>query len=518
MSKKLVIFIFIFIILFCLTIFSFSFGKNKNYYNEVYRGNYHYSPQKGWANDPNGLVYFDETWHMFYQYYPDDVKWGPMHWGHATSKDLLTWKEEEIALFPGDDKAKGDKKRYIFSGSAVVDSENTSGFFDSKEGGIVLIYTTHTDNNGWIKEEQSLAYSKDNGKTWKKYNDGNPVLTIDQDPLKKPREFRDPKVFYLEEEKKWFMVVAGGPLRFFSSTNLIDWNPEGMHPEIITECPDFIKIKVENTNEYKWVLTYSGRFYQVGDFKKVNGKWQFVNRGEKIEMNFGKDSYAGQSFYNAPNDRKIMVNWMNNWDYANDVGNITKSFNGQFTLLSELNLVKNKDKYVLLQNPIDEYKKLRETPILYKNISIYDDKIEKKLLNETNGSFELILDFVPQKDVREVGISIKSGIYESINVLYDNIKKTVTIDRANGGLSPVNSEKFKNTYSSILEKNEDGSLKMHLFLDKSSLEFYGNNGLIAGSFLRFPTSLETSIEIFSKGGETSANLAVYPMKSIWKKE
>ena len=183
-------------------------------YLEDYREQYHYSPAKAWANDPNGMVYFNGEYHLFYQYYPDASVWGPMHWGHAVSTDLIHWTELPIALAPDDGGT-------IFSGSAVVDKDNTTGFFDGiAGGGLVAIYTQDYMDNGAERQKQSIAYSKDNGRTWIKY-EGNPVIAAESDPLNNSA-FRDPKVFYNEDAKEWMMVVAGGPLRFFSSTDLKD--------------------------------------------------------------------------------------------------------------------------------------------------------------------------------------------------------------------------------------------------------------------------------------------------------
>jgi len=309
-------------------------------YLEDYREQYHYSVASGWANDPNGMVYFNGEWHLFYQYYPDGVAWGPMHWAQAVSTDLVHWKELGIAIEPGDVNP-GDGKKYIFSGSAVVDTNNTSGFFDGIEGGgLVAIYTQHLENPR--TEQQAIAYSTDNGRTWIKptltAERKNLVLSAAEDPLNRAADFRDPKIVYMEDTKEWIMVTAGGPLRIFSSTDLKTWKPEAMQPEITTECPDIFKLEVGNTGTYKWVLSEGGRYYRVGDLKKVDGVWKFVpDNDERLVMNFSKDSYAAQTYYGTgengtPDGRRIMINWMNNWDYCQSIGKITNTFNGQFTL------------------------------------------------------------------------------------------------------------------------------------------------------------------------------------------
>ena len=177
------------------------------------------------------------------------------------------------------------------------------------------------------------------------------------------------------------MVVAGGPLRFFSSTDLKTWKPEGMQPEITTECPDIFKLEVGDTGTYKWVLNEGGRFYRVGDFKQVDGVWKFVpDNNQLLSMNFGPDAYAAQTYYGTgengtPDGRRIMIQWMNNWNYAGSVGKITQTFNGQFTLQNELKLVDTDEGIRLTQQPIKEYESLRQAPTTFNNVTISPDHL-----------------------------------------------------------------------------------------------------------------------------------------------
>jgi len=212
------------------------------YYNELYRGQYHYSVKDGWANDPNGLVYYKGAYHFFYQFY-DDTKWGPMHWGHATSKDLIHWEEQPIAFYP-------DANGAMFSGSIVADTTNSSGLFDNDQGGLVALITA--DGNG---QRIKLAYSKDEGRTWTKLDQIAADWT--DDPLQS-QDFRDPKVF--RWEGKWFMVVAGGPLRIYSSDNLRNWKVESTYADLHTECPDLYPLLADD-GSLKWVLSRGGRPY-----------------------------------------------------------------------------------------------------------------------------------------------------------------------------------------------------------------------------------------------------------------
>ncbi|MEE1159956.1 MAG: cadherin-like beta sandwich domain-containing protein, partial [Atopobiaceae bacterium] len=247
---------------------------NAIYYNEPFRDQYHYSVKDGWGNDPNGMVYYKGTYHFFYQFF-DDVRWGPMHWAHATSTDLIHWTEEPMALYP-------DANGAMFSGCAVVDDTNVSGLFSTDEGGLVALITA--DGNG---QRIKLAYSEDEGKTWTKVD--KVVADWSRDPLGS-MDFRDPKVF--RWEGKWFMVIAGGPLRIYSSENLVDWKCESTYANLHTECPDMYPITASD-GTLKWVLSRGGRLYKVGDFKEVDGNWTFVPDSEYQDadgvMNFGKD-------------------------------------------------------------------------------------------------------------------------------------------------------------------------------------------------------------------------------------
>ncbi|HZK72011.1 MAG TPA: GH32 C-terminal domain-containing protein, partial [Clostridia bacterium] len=499
----------------------YSLSSNKGvttHYLENYREQYHYSPAKAWANDPNGMVYFKGEYHLFYQYNPDDSVWGPMHWGHAVSKDLINWKELPIALYP-------DEGGTIYSGSAVVDKDNTSGFFNGiKGGGLVAIYTQdYLNDKGTEKQKQSIAYSKDNRRTWTKY-EGNPVISTKNDPLNNGA-FRDPKVFYHEESGKWMMVVAGGPLRFFSSTDLKNWKPEGMQPEIQTECPDLFKLEVGDIGENKWVLSEGGRYYRVGDFKEVDGVWKFVpDSDERFVMNFAKDSYAAQTYYGTdengtPDGRRIMINWMNNWDYCNNIAPITKTFNGQFTLQTELKLVNTNEGIRLIQQPIEEYKKLRKGVTNFKNVTISPDQpnIMRDLLG---GQYEIVAEFKPDENTTEVGFKLRVGkdAGQETIVKYNVQTEKITIDRSKSGKSPSNSSVFLQSYSSKINKTQDGKIQFHIFVDSSSVELYGNNGEVCGTALIFPNRSSEGVEVYSLGGETKATIKYYQLSGIWNND
>ncbi|MYL37518.1 glycoside hydrolase family 32 protein [Halobacillus litoralis] len=317
------------------------------YYKEKYRPHLHFTPEQMWMNDPNGLVYFEGEYHLFYQYHPYSTQWGPMHWGHAVSRDLVTWEHLPVALHP-------DEQGMIFSGSAVVDHEDTTGFFDGGKG-LVAVYTSADGD----LQRQSIAYSKDRGRTWAKY-DGNPVL---ENPG--IADFRDPKVFWHSSSSRWVMVLAAGKqVQLFTSENLKQWTfassfGEGWGEQKGTwECPDLFPMINEKTGVEEWVLMIgidaggpcggSGTQYFTGVF---DGSAFFPDQqqDEVKWLDFGKDFYAAQSFSDL-RDRRVIIAWMSNWQYANDVP--TYPWRSAMTLPRELMLTKVSGKSVLKQMPV----------------------------------------------------------------------------------------------------------------------------------------------------------------------
>ena len=318
-----------------------------------YRPNFHFTAQKNWINDPNGMFFFNDQYHLYYQYHPKSNVWGPMHWGHAVSSDLITWKEQPIAMAP-------DELGYIFSGSAVVDTNNTSGFGTDSKVPVVAMYTSHdhkkATSNKIDVETQCIAYSLDEGLTFVKY-EGNPVI---ENP--EMRDFRDPKVFWNEEKNLWNMVLAANDkILFYKSENLKDWvllsdfgQGIGAHGGV-WECPDLFALKVQGTQAVKWVLLVSidaggpnggsATQYFIGDF---NGEHFTLDKEFEKELqiaqnfwvDFGRDNYAGVTWSNAQTKRegKYFVGWMSNWQYADKVP--TQAWRGTMTIPRELLMIR----------------------------------------------------------------------------------------------------------------------------------------------------------------------------------
>ena len=487
-------------------------------YTEKYRPQFHYTPEANWVNDPNGMVYYEGEYHLFYQYHPYDKQWGPMHWGHAISPDMVHWEEYPIALYP-------DQYGTMYSGSAVVDVNNTTGFFTDlpEQKGLVAIYTNHAGNGD---EQQAIAYSKDKGRTWTKYNDGEPVIKVTDDPYNH-RDFRDPKVFWHEESNQWMMVIAGGPLRFFSSPNLIDWTFESGNNvdqvvdgktvgAIHTECPDFFKLPVEGGSGDKWVLTRSSKTYMIGEFKEVGGKWHFIpDANTAPAMNFGHDNYAAQTYSDMPDDRRVMVNWMTNFDYAGDLANITDPYNGTFTMAYELKLKDTPTGIKLYQNPIEEYQSLRKTPFSVKNVTVGSD--DENILKDLKCTeYEIVAEFTPGANTTLFGFDLRTGGNQVTKVSYSMRSNVLSVNRINSGANPNGS--FLGSYSRGVNL-QDGKLKLHIFVDASMIEVFANDGEAVASLLIFPEPTSDGMAFSVTGSDpVECNIDIYPLKSIWRED
>ncbi|MBQ4550387.1 MAG: GH32 C-terminal domain-containing protein [Oscillospiraceae bacterium] len=485
------------------------FKADEIYYNEAYRDQYHYSVKEGWGNDPNGLVYYKGTYHMFYQFYDDD-KWGPMHWAHATSTDLIHWQEEPISLYP-------DANGAMFSGCIVVDEHNTSGFFDGIEGGGLVAIITADGNGQRIK----LAYSTDEGRTWTKVDEIAADWT--DDPLR-DAAFRDPKVF--RWEGKWFMVIAGGPLRIYSSDDLRSWRCEAAYADLHTECPDLYPIEAPD-GQLKWVLSRGGRFYKVGDFKTVDGNWRFVPDAEYTNsdsvMNFGRDFYAAMTYYiqdfgtaaNPTLPELVELNWMNTWDdYCNQVAEtVGKDFNGTYNLNLKLGLIKDGDKYVLTQTPIDGYETLRQTENKQEWTQVTVDENNTILKDFVGDTYEILAKFYPEADTRKVGFKVRTGEGEETLIVYDLESQSLSIDRSRSGV--IISGKFAEVTSQNVTVNEDGTVDLHIYVDKASVEVFAKGYTAAGAAQIFPSPLSVGAQVLVEGAAARADITIYPLDSIW---
>lgn len=443
---------------------------------EKHRPLYHFTPQKNWMNDPNGLIFYEGEYHLFYQYYPEDIIWGPMHWGHAISKDIVHWEHLPIALYP-------DELGYIFSGSAVFDENNTSGLGTASTPPMVAIFTYHdmdkekSGKTGY--QTQGVAYSTDKGRTWTKYTK-NPVI-------KNPniKDFRDPKVFWHKTSNQWIMSLAvKNHIRFYSSQNLIDWvllskfgENIGLHNGV-WECPDLIQL-TDSLGNKKWVLLVSinpggplggsATQYFIGDFNGTT----FIPDDHHIRLlDYGSDNYAGVTFNNIPESdkRTLFIGWMSNWQYGQVVP--TESWRSAMTIPRELSLFKLANNfYVIRSKPAQELQKIISNDAQKtnkKNISIKNKAFFGKITNISSNPFT---------------IEFSNDKQEIYKITFEN--NTYTSDRSKSGIVDFE-ENFKKTHTMSLPIKRIKNLQ--IFVDSASIELFVNDGEAVITEIVFPNS------------------------------
>ena len=492
--------------------------KNTDYYRPIY----HHTPQYGWMNDANGLVYKDGEYHLYFQYNPYGSKWGNMHWGHSVSRDLVHWEHLKPAI-------ARDTLGHIFSGSTVVDKYNSAGF---GKDAIIAFYTSASDKNGQI---QCMAYSKDNGRTFTKYQ-GNPILT----PFDGLRDFRDPKVFRYEPAKAWYMIVsADKEMRFYKSADLKQWEyvsafgrGYGAQPNQF-ECPDFFPMTING--KQKWVMIVninpgclfggSCTEYFVGDFDGKN--FTCDNKPEAVKLlDFGKDHYAAVTFSNL-GDRIVAVPWMNNWQYANLTP--TQQFRSCNALPRELRMYEKDGEYYLSANAVEEMKVLRKQTIEIGDFQL-NGKGEMKTLGG-EGAFEVEAD-ITAATAKTVGIELANDKGERTLIYLDLDKQRVVMDRTESGETGFGKRSaphdIENNYEFTVRKSDPMTMrqknsvnyvndfalgtwaplslcegnKRHfdIFVDKSSVELFVDGGRIAMTNLVFPTKPYDRVRFYTLDG------------------
>lgn len=472
---------------------------------ESFRPVYHHTPAYGWMNDPNGMFYKDGVYHLYFQYNPYGSVWGNMHWGHSTSTDLMHWKFEGCAIVP-------DAWGAIFSGSCVVDHENTAGF--GKEA-VVAFYTSAKSTPWGDIQMQSMAYSLDNGKTFTKY-EGNPILTSSE------KDFRDPKVFWYAPGKHWVMILAVGQhMEIYSSVNLKEWKKksefgamQGAHGGV-WECPDLVEIPVEGSREKKWVLICNlnpgGPFggsaaqYFVGSF---DGK-KFVNESptQTKWMDWGKDNYATVTWNNAPDGRCIALGWMSNWQYANNVP--TRQYRSANTLARDLTLYREGQELYLKSTPSSEVKKARG-----KKVSIPSFKVSEKhemvnLFEEKQGAYEVEI-VIQNAGASKIAFCLLNDKGEKVSMYYDLNRKQFVMDRSESGKVDFSKDFPAVTVAPV---NVDKELTLRLFVDRSSIEAFGEDGKFVMTNLVFPSQpyVKMCFEA-DKNGYAVKSLNVYKLQ------
>ncbi len=483
------------------------------YYTEPYRPQFHFSPEENWMNDPNGLVYNDGVYHLFYQYYPEDIVWGPMHWGHATSSDMIHWAHKPIALFP-------DEHGLIFSGSAVLDEANTSGFGTEGNPPLVAIFTYHLmegEKAGRTDfQTQGIAYSPDNGDTWTKY-EGNPV--IGNDGIK---DFRDPKVFWNDKENVWtLLLVAGDHLQIWNSPDLKAWEKvsefgkdQGAHGGV-WECPDLFKLKVEGSEEEKWVLLISinpgapnggsGTQYFIGDF---DGTTFTSDQKDNRWIDWGTDNYAGVTYNNVPGGDRIFIGWMSNWTYARDTP--TEKWRSATTLPRKLALQKINGRYELINYPLSNLDKII-TAGSKETVTIEGGANVEKTFENFNQSETKFL--TSSKDFQ---ITFKNKNDEQLILISNGEKQLLRLDRSRSGKTDFQ-EDFGTTMQMPVTNLPNGEYEVRILMDRSSIEVFVNKGQYVMTAQIFPNEQYNKMEIMNTSQKSFElkDFEINLVKRIW---
>ncbi|MGI8992637.1 MAG: glycoside hydrolase family 32 protein [Bryobacteraceae bacterium] len=477
-------------------------------YDQPFRPQFHFSPQENWTNDPNGLVYFEGEYHLFFQYNPFGDRWGHMSWGHAVSGDLVRWRELPVAL-------PEEKGVMIFTGSTVIDRKNSGGFCSGGKPCMVAIYTGHTPKSASnpALQTQNLAFSNDRGRTWTKYA-SNPVLNLNM------ADFRDPDVFWSDAGKRWVMAVSlpnEHRVRFYGSPDLKKWDRlSEFGPAGSTagqwECPNLFQLPVDgNSKNTRWVLKVglnpgglqggSGEQYFIGRFDGA----KFVDDNPatlSLWSDYGKDCYCALTFNNLPPARNpVMVGWMNNWQYANQVP--TKPWRGQMTIPRELALKTFPEGIRLTQKPLNALDGLRDKHTSFKDGSAV----------LASRSFEAI-GAIDLAHAQEAGWKLisKDGSYTIVG--YDAERHEAFVDRTRSGLTGFNKNFPARTAAPLPLATL--KLKVHMLVDRNSIEVFFDNGRVSITNLIFPEAAPSRLEFYSKGGAAiPPGGEVWTLRSIW---
>ena len=471
---------------------------------EKFRPAFHHTPLWGWMNDPNGMFYKDGVWHLYYQHNPYGSKWQNMTWGHSTSKDLINWEHQPEAIEPNGLGA-------VFSGSSVLDPKNTAGYGSDA---VIAIYTSAD-----ASQVQSMAVSKDGGQTFTN-NPRNPIITLES-------EARDPNMFWYEPTQQWVLTLAHAldhEMLIFTSPDLEHWTLQSSFgkglgsQDGVWECPDLFELPVQGTDKKKWVLLcninpggpYGGSAtqYFIGEFDgktftpdkdasgKVPTKW----------MDYGKDHYATVSWSDAPNNRRSVIGWMSNWQYAAEVP--TMQYRSANTLPRDLYLFVAPDGSIELASaPSPEVDALRGKVVTKGKFNTSAKAKNFNLPATNDGICEIVIDF-EAKNAKEVNFTLSNPQGEKVVMIYDTKARTISFDRTQSGLVDFSREFPAVTKTSTFEN--DGKVQLRLFVDRSSIELFGNDGRFVMTNLVFPNAPYSRLSVSSIGGEARiGDLKVY---------
>ncbi|MDE7329760.1 MAG: glycoside hydrolase family 32 protein, partial [Clostridia bacterium] len=519
---------------FCLINGGFAFA-DANGYNESYRNRLAFSPERGWNNDPNGLLYVNGTYHAYYQYNADKNSnvWGNMSWGHATSADLVNWVEQEELAIP----IGLQGYQAMFSGSAVYDELNTSGLFDTdpatgkavENQGIVAILTQPM----WDEEKQCdaqrqiLAYSKTNGNSFEIY--GEVLAGIDAGNGFY-EDFRDPKVFWNDKLGKWLMAVGGGSVRMYSSDNLREWEFIG-ETGYWGECPDISRFEVNGKEKYVLVISpedrdvshqyngtdrtdtfYPAEYYVVGD---LNEKGLFVSYDVPKRLSEGIDSYAWQSFNNSPDGKVYGLSWSMSWLTDTQYIDIKGTHNGGLTVACELVLEEKGGEYILGRKPVGGFETLRGGLIKEYNGKLEAGKNALADVRADIADMELSLDFT-ESNATYAELDLRVSATERIVIKYDLESSTLSLDRSQSSLIAKDKKLYKDIYQKRAEL-VDGKLTLRILLDRAFISMFANGGEASFFSAVFPSAISDGMRLISDG-DMAVTAQIYSMRSIFGNE
>ena len=485
-------------------------------YDQPWRPQYHFTPAKNFMNDPNGMVFYKGEYHLFYQYNPQGQVWGHMSWGHAVSTDMVHWQDLRLAI-------PEDPNFMIYSGSAVVDGNNSSGLCKNPDPAdhscLIAIYAADYHQK---QERTHIAYSNDRGRTWTNYA-GNPVIDVDA------ADFRDPKVFWYEPQKKWVLVAVLADRRkalFFSSADLRQWTklsefgPAGDDAGQ-WECSDLLELAVEGTKETRWVLIINrnpgapaggtGVRYLIGQFDGTTFTEQ-ESTGRKLWVDYGKDFYATNSFNDMPkgDERRIWMGWTSNWLYAKDEPTVL--WRGAQSIPRTLTLRKVAGEMVMAQAPVQELQSLRGKPFHLKDVSVGYATAKLARRGEKLECYEIEAELEPGAR-SEMGFRLRTsqGVATVVGIV--PATSSLFVDRTESGDVGF-SKDFSGRFSTTVSDTK--RVKLHIFVDRSSVEVFAKDGEKVMTDRIYPPPGSTGIEVYSTGsGGKVVSLTVWPLKSVW---
>jgi fructan beta-fructosidase len=470
---------------------------------ERYRPEVHFTPAENWMNDPNGPVYVDGQYHLYYQYNPFGNLWGNIGWGHAVSNDLIEWEEKEMAL-------SAPPPDMTFSGSAVVDTDNRSGLCDDA-GCLVAAYTGLVVDPGTAtsRQDQRIAVSNDDGRSFEPY-EGNPVLDFGL------TDFRDPNVFWHEPSDRWILAVAlpiDRKVLFYASDNLTEWEqvsefgPAGVQ-DGLWECPVLVELPIAGSDESRWVLKVdhnpghitggSGAQYFLGDFDGATFTADETADAEPRWVDHGADFYCAMTFSNEPDQDtgRSWIGWMSNWDYANAVP--THPWRGAMTLPRTVSLSERDGRVHLTQRPVSALDDRRSDHRRYDGESV--EAIAGAVADDPGGDvLDIEVDIVVGEAER-VGVDVAVGDRSSVGVRYDAGTRRLTVDRTRSGEANFGGG-FAAVHGAPLEPI-DGRISLRIVLDRSSIEVFADEGRVVLTDLVFPEPDAAGVALISEGGAT----------------